>query len=96
MSTTDYNAHNFCPCKRMTLFCSTGTTIWKRSQSPQSIRLCSRRRDVKRLESQRGENMVIIAYDSRNVLIPERSIQEARGSLKGMDVAIERDEENRL
>lgn len=43
-----------------------------------------------------GQKMVIIAYDNRVVLIPERSIQEARGSLKGMDVAIERDEEERL
>lgn len=40
--------------------------------------------------------MVIIAYDNRMVLIPERSIQEARGSLKGMDGAIKRDEEDRL
>lgn len=43
-----------------------------------------------------GQKMVIIAYDNRMVLIPERSIQEARGSLKGMDGAIKRDEEDRL
>jgi AbrB family looped-hinge helix DNA binding protein len=43
-----------------------------------------------------GQKMVVIAYDNRIVLVPERPIQEARGSLKGIDTTIERDEENRV
>jgi AbrB family looped-hinge helix DNA binding protein len=41
-----------------------------------------------------GQKMVVIAYDNRIVLVPERPIQEARGSLKGIDTTIERDEED--
>jgi AbrB family looped-hinge helix DNA binding protein len=43
-----------------------------------------------------GQKMVVLAYDNRIVLIPERPIQEARGSLKGMDTSVERDEEDRV
>ena len=43
-----------------------------------------------------GQKMVVIAYDNRIVLVPERPIQEARGSLKGIDTTIEREEEERL
>jgi AbrB family looped-hinge helix DNA binding protein len=43
-----------------------------------------------------GQKMVVIAYDNRIVLVPERPIQEARGSLKGIDTTIEREEEGRL
>jgi AbrB family looped-hinge helix DNA binding protein len=43
-----------------------------------------------------GQKMVVIAYDNRIVLVPERPIQEARGSLKGIDTTIEREEEDRL
>jgi len=32
-----------------------------------------------------GQKMHVIAYDNRVVLIPVRPIQEARGSLKGMN-----------
>jgi hypothetical protein len=32
----------------------------------------------------------VIAYDNRIVLEPERPIQDARGSLKGIDTTIER------
>ena len=32
-----------------------------------------------------GQKMHVIAYDNRLVLIPVRPIQEARGSLKGMN-----------
>jgi hypothetical protein len=32
----------------------------------------------------------VIAYDNRIVLVPERPIQEARGSLKRLDTTIER------
>jgi AbrB family looped-hinge helix DNA binding protein len=37
-----------------------------------------------------GQKMVVIAYDNRIVLVSERPIQEARGSLKGIDTTIER------
>ena len=40
-----------------------------------------------------GQKMTIIAYDNRIVLIPTRPIQEARGSLKGIDSNIEREED---
>ena len=43
-----------------------------------------------------GQKMIVLAYDDRIVLIPERPIQAARGSLKGMDTSVERDEEDRL
>ncbi|MCX7607812.1 MAG: AbrB/MazE/SpoVT family DNA-binding domain-containing protein [Anaerolineales bacterium] len=40
-----------------------------------------------------GQKMIVFAYDRRIVLVPERPIQEARGWLKGMDTAIEREED---
>jgi hypothetical protein len=40
--------------------------------------------------------MTVIAYDNRIILIPTRPIQEARGSLKGMDSTLEREEEDRV
>lgn len=43
-----------------------------------------------------GQKMTVLAYDNRIVLIPVRPIQEARGSLKGMDTTVERDEEDRV
>lgn len=43
-----------------------------------------------------GEKMLVIAYNQRIVLVPERPIQEARGSLRGMDTTIERDDAERL
>lgn len=43
-----------------------------------------------------GQKMTVLAYDNRIVLIPKRPIQEARGSLKGMDTTVERDEEDRV
>jgi AbrB family looped-hinge helix DNA binding protein len=43
-----------------------------------------------------GQKMTVLAYDNRIVLIPTRPIQEARGSLKGMDTSVERDEEDRV
>ena len=33
-----------------------------------------------------GQKMHVIAYDNQMVLIPVRPIQEARGSLKGMNM----------
>ena len=44
---------------------------------------------------QRGQKMQVIAYDNRVVLIPMRPIQEARGSLKGMDTNVQREDEDR-
>jgi len=43
-----------------------------------------------------GQKMTVLAYDNRIVLIPTRPIQEARGSLKGIDTNVERDEEDRI
>jgi len=43
-----------------------------------------------------GQKLQVIAYNNRVVLIPVRSIKEARGSLKGMDSRIEREEEDRV
>jgi AbrB family looped-hinge helix DNA binding protein len=43
-----------------------------------------------------GQKMTVLAYDNRIVLIPTRPIQEARGSLKGMDTSVERDEADRV
>ena len=45
-----------------------------------------------------GQKMHVIAYDNRVVLIPVRPIQEARGSLKGMNTNgfREEDDEARL
>ena len=43
-----------------------------------------------------GQKMQVIAYNNRIVMMPVRQIQEVRGSLKGMDTAIERDEEDRI
>jgi AbrB family looped-hinge helix DNA binding protein len=42
---------------------------------------------------QAGQKMVVIAYQDRIVLLPERPVQAARGSLKGMDTKVERDED---
>ena len=43
-----------------------------------------------------GQKMQVIAYNNRVVLIPVRPIKEARGSLKGMDSRIEREDEDRV
>ena len=45
------------------------------------------------LSIQAGQKMVVIAYQNRIVLLPERPIQEARGSLKGIDTKIDREED---
>jgi AbrB family looped-hinge helix DNA binding protein len=51
-------------------------------------------RQLLRIKS--GQKMQVIAYNNRVVMIPSRPIQEARGSLKGMDTSIEREEEERV
>jgi AbrB family looped-hinge helix DNA binding protein len=43
-----------------------------------------------------GQKMQVVAYNNRVVFIPVRPIQEARGSLKGIDSAIDREEEERV
>ena len=48
------------------------------------------------LNLKKGQKMQVIAYDNRVVLIPVRPIQEARGSLKGIDTHIERGEDRKL
>ncbi len=49
-----------------------------------------------RMHVKPGQKMHVIAYDDMVVFIPVRPIEEARGSLKGMDTHIERDEEDRV
>jgi AbrB family looped-hinge helix DNA binding protein len=41
-----------------------------------------------------GQKMQVIAYNNRIVMIPVRPIQEARGSLKGLDTKGLREEED--
>lgn len=43
-----------------------------------------------------GQKMHVIAYDNMVVFIPVRSIKEARGSLKGINTSVERDEQDRV
>jgi AbrB family looped-hinge helix DNA binding protein len=50
----------------------------------------------KMLGIQRGQKMQVIAYDNRVVLIPLRPIQAARGSLKGMDTNVQREDDENL
>jgi AbrB family looped-hinge helix DNA binding protein len=39
-----------------------------------------------------GQKMIVLAYDNRIVLVPDRPIQAARGSLKGLDTSNYREE----
>lgn len=41
-----------------------------------------------------GQKMQVITYDNKVILIPVRPIEEARGSLKGMDTDVYREEED--
>ncbi|MCC6500077.1 MAG: AbrB/MazE/SpoVT family DNA-binding domain-containing protein [Anaerolineales bacterium] len=43
-----------------------------------------------------GQKMHVIAYDNMVVFIPVRPIKAARGSLKGINTDVERDEEDRV
>jgi AbrB family looped-hinge helix DNA binding protein len=43
-----------------------------------------------------GQKMHVIAYDNMVVFIPVRPIKEARGSLKGIQTNVERDEQDRV
>jgi AbrB family looped-hinge helix DNA binding protein len=40
-----------------------------------------------------GQKMRALAYDNQLIFIPIRPIQEARGSLKGIDTTVEREED---
>ena len=55
---------------------------------PQAVR--------ERLHVRPGQKMRVIAYDDKVILIPVRPIKEARGSLKGIDTDVQREEEDRL
>ena len=48
----------------------------------------------KQLGVKAGQKMQVIAYDNRVVLIPVRPIEEARGSLKGLNMDELREEED--
>ena len=43
-----------------------------------------------------GQKMHVIAYDNMVVFIPVRPIREARGSLKGINTNIDRDDQDRV
>ena len=49
-----------------------------------------------RMRVKPGQKMHVLAYDNMVVFIPVRSIKEARGSLKGFNTDIERDERDRV
>ena len=55
---------------------------------PQKIR--------ERMRVKPGQKMHVIAYDNMVVFIPVRPIKEARGTLKGINTNIERDEQDRV
>jgi AbrB family looped-hinge helix DNA binding protein len=40
-----------------------------------------------------GQRMQVVAYGNRIELIPERDLTEMRGFLKGIDTAVEREED---
>jgi len=41
-----------------------------------------------------GQKMQVLAYNNQVILIPVRPIREARGSLKGIDSDVQREEED--
>ena len=43
-----------------------------------------------------GQKMQVILYDNRVVLIPVRPIEEARGSLKGIQTDVPREDDERV
>lgn len=50
----------------------------------------------KQLHIEPGQKMQVIGYDNRVVFVAVRPIEAARGSLRGIDTAIERDEDDRI
>ena len=49
----------------------------------------------KYLDLKPGRKVRLVVYDGTVRLIPVPSLSEARGSLKGMDTSVEREEEDR-
>lgn len=45
------------------------------------------------MKLQPGQKMQVIQYEGRIILVPVRSMDEARGFLKGIDTTIEREED---
>ncbi len=43
-----------------------------------------------------GQKLRVIAYDNQLIFIPIRPIKAARGSLKGIDTDVQREEKDRL
>jgi len=50
----------------------------------------------KLLQVKPGQKMRVLAYDNQVVFIPVRPIKQARGSLKGINTDVPRDEEDRV
>jgi AbrB family looped-hinge helix DNA binding protein len=50
----------------------------------------------KHLHIEPGQKMQVIGYDNRVVFVPVRPIEAARGSLRGLDTTIARDEDDRV
>lgn len=50
----------------------------------------------RRMRVKPGQKMHVMFYDNMVVFIPVRPIKQSRGSLKGMDTRIERDEADRV
>jgi AbrB family looped-hinge helix DNA binding protein len=50
----------------------------------------------KQLRVKPGQKMQVIIYDDRVVLIPVRPIREARGSLKGINTDVPREDSDRV
>lgn len=50
----------------------------------------------KQMRVKPGQKMHLLSYDNMVIFIPVRPIQQARGSLKGIDTRIEREEEDRV
>ena len=47
----------------------------------------------KKFDIHPGERMVIIPYEDRIEMMPERDIKSMRGFLKGIDIAVEREDD---
>jgi AbrB family looped-hinge helix DNA binding protein len=48
------------------------------------------------LQVKPGQKMRVLVYDNQVVFIPVRPIKQARGSLKGINTDVPRDEEDRV
>ena len=50
----------------------------------------------KQLHVKPGQKMQVVIYDNRVVLVPVRPMKEARGSLKGINTDVPREEDDRV